>query len=501
MNFELNNLLPLIVNFPLFMAMLLIIVRHKITNYIITIFTTFIVLLISVFLLVNIDLLDSLHYYFGNFLSPFGIEYRVELLNLFFIFLLSLVAFIVSIYNLKPTLLEINNKKYYLFNVIFLLCYTGLLGILTTNDAFNLFVFLEISSLSSYILISMNRNKHALLASFNYLIIGSIGASFYVFGIGILYAFYGTLNISTLTYAIENASTIPAAVNVSFLLIIIGILIKIALFPMFLWAPNVYNFSPFTASAFLASVSGKVAIYVFIKIVLIFLSVTSFFNMHTILNAISILAVFSMFIGGYLAFKQDNLKKLFAFSSLAQVGFIMFALSLNTVDAMSVALFLVFTHALIKLGLFLIAGIINIKFGSYNLNDLSGHAIKSKFIFFMLVFFMLSLASIPGTAMFIAKFNLILATINNQNYIFSVLIILASILSFLYSFKVIYKFWYRPKNLQDIDENLIVHKAPFYSILAVIIVFIINVAIIIYPDFLINITNYIAFSTINSNIK
>ena len=148
---------------------------------------------------------------------------------------------------------------------MFLLTFVGSLGILITNDAFNLFVFLEISSLTTYILIALSKNKESTLASFNYLIIGTVSASFYVFGIGVLYMMFGTLNIESLITAMIDAPVNPLFV-LAITLLSAGILIKIAIFPLAWWLPKSYSTAPSVVSAFLAGTASKVSIYMFLKI-------------------------------------------------------------------------------------------------------------------------------------------------------------------------------------------------------------------------------------------
>ena len=151
-----------------------------------------------------------------------------------------------------------------LFYTAWMLCLTGLLGITITGDAFNVFVFLEISSLSSYVLISLGSERRALIASLRYLVMGTIGATFIVLGVGLLYVMTGTLNMVDLAErlaAVEDTRT----VKVAFVFLTVGIGIKMALFPLHAWLPNAYAYAPSAVSAFLAGSATKVAVYVWLR--------------------------------------------------------------------------------------------------------------------------------------------------------------------------------------------------------------------------------------------
>ena len=136
----------------------------------------------------------TISYAIGSWPPPWGIEYRVDRLSSFILLIVSGMAAITLPYSRASIEREIPREQHYLFYALFALCLTGLLGITITGDAFNIFVFLEISSLSSYVLIALGRDRRALVASYQYLIMGTIGATFIVIGIGLLYLMTGTLN-------------------------------------------------------------------------------------------------------------------------------------------------------------------------------------------------------------------------------------------------------------------------------------------------------------------
>jgi multicomponent Na+:H+ antiporter subunit D len=202
----------------------------------------------------------TLVYAIGDWAAPWGIEYRIDLLNSYLLVLVSAMGFIVLLTAQTSIKDELPENRHVLFYTSYLLCLTGLLGILATGDVFNLFVFLEISSLSSYALISLGNDRRALTASYQYLVMGTIGATFIIIGVGLMYMMTGTLNMHDLSLrlpAVYESRTILSA----FGFFIVGVCLKLALFPLHLWLPNAYAYAPSVATAFLAATPTKVRVY------------------------------------------------------------------------------------------------------------------------------------------------------------------------------------------------------------------------------------------------
>ena len=173
-------------------------------------------------------------------------------------------ATIFAYQSLKKEIHEKSQSKVY---GMWLLALGGLLGLVTTGDAFNLFVFLEISSLSSVTLVALGskKDKRALTAAFNYLLIGAVGATFYVIGVGLLYSVTGTLNIADLTIKISEL-TANNSVKAGISFIIIGLMVKAAIFPLHIWLPSAYTFAPSAVAVLLTATATKAALYVLARI-------------------------------------------------------------------------------------------------------------------------------------------------------------------------------------------------------------------------------------------
>ncbi|MEO8164433.1 MAG: proton-conducting transporter membrane subunit, partial [Betaproteobacteria bacterium] len=249
---------------PLIAAPLCILLRRATLAWVISMAATASAAIISILLLAQV--LDSgpLSYLLGSWPAPWGIEYRIDAVNAFVLVLVAVVGTVIVPYARRSVEAEIRGEQHYLFWGTYLLCFTGLLGVSITGDAFNIFVFLEISSLSSYVLIAFGRDRRALVASYQYLIMGTIGATFIVIGIGLLYLMTGTLNLADLAQRIgEMPLHRPQLAALAFLTV--GISLKLALFPLHLWLPNAYAYAPSVSTAFLATTATKVALYLLLR--------------------------------------------------------------------------------------------------------------------------------------------------------------------------------------------------------------------------------------------
>ena len=295
-------------------------------------------------------------YHLGGWPPPWGIEYRVDVLSAFVLLLVSAVSAVMMPFARRSVAFEIEGDKQAWFYSMYLLCLTGLLGITITGDAFNAFVFLEISSLSTYVLIAMGRDRRALLASYQYLIMGTIGATFYVIGVGLLYLVTGSLNMVDIASRLGPASVEqfrPIVVALAFLTV--GISLKLALFPLHVWLPNAYAYAPSFATAFLAATATKVAVYLLVRIFF------SIFGVAISLEALRgdvllALSVAAMFLASILAVYEQNLKRMLAYSSVAQIGYITFGISLANTNGLTGGIVHLFNHAVMKGALFLALG-------------------------------------------------------------------------------------------------------------------------------------------------
>ena len=296
---------------PLMSAPLIVVVRREPFAWALATIVSWIGLAIAVELAVRTAQSGVISYAIGNWPPPWGIEYRVDRLNAFVLVLVSLVGAIIMPYARTSVAAELPSERRYLFYSMYCLCLAGLLGITITGDVFNLFVFLEISSLSAYVLIALGQRRRALFAAFQYLVLGTIGATFYVTGIGLLYLMTGTLNLADLAVRVAAVHELrPVLAALAF--ITVGIGMKLALFPLHQWLPNAYAYAPSVVTAFLAATATKVALYVLMRFYYVVFGSALVFQtlpLGEILLALSVVAIVSM---SLVAVFQSDLKRMLA---------------------------------------------------------------------------------------------------------------------------------------------------------------------------------------------
>ncbi|HIA74505.1 MAG TPA: monovalent cation/H+ antiporter subunit D family protein, partial [Gemmatimonadetes bacterium] len=259
-----HHLPVLLVVVPLVAAPVVALLNRPRISWAVAVAVTLWVLYAALALLSQTMVDGEIHYALGGWVAPYGIEYVVDPVNAWVIVIVALIGALVTPYARMSVEREISEDRIPLFYAAFILCLTGLLGIAVTGDVFNVFVFLEISSLSAYALIALGKDRRALTASFQYLIMGSVGATFIVIGIGLMYVMTGTLNMADLADRLpEVAST--RTIPVAFTFLTVGITLKLALFPLHLWLPNAYTYAPSAVTAFLASTATKVAVYLLLR--------------------------------------------------------------------------------------------------------------------------------------------------------------------------------------------------------------------------------------------
>ena len=377
-------------------------------------------------------------YRMGGWAPPLGIEYRVDALNAFLLMLVSGIATLVLPYAARSLSQEVPEKNHTLLYACFLLCLTGLLGVLITGDAFNVFVFLEISSLSTYVLVAQGayRDKRALTAAYDYLIMGTIGATFFVIGLGFLYMATGTLNMADIAERIADQGD-SRTVRAAFGFIVVGMGLKVAIYPMHYWLPGAYTFAPSAITAFLAATSTKVAIYVWLRFMFSVFEVSFLFDVATLTFIILPFGVLAMFAASFVAIFQRDFKRMLAYSSIAQIGYMLVGIGLISATGLTATIAHLFNHGITKAALFMGVGAIVFYSGSSFYDRIAGRGRTMPWTGAAIVIGGLSLIGVPGTAGFISKWILVQAALEKGWWLLAVLIVLSSLLAVIYVWRVI----------------------------------------------------------------
>ena len=439
---------------PLLCAPFCLLFRWSWFSYGVAFVASWLTFAISIELLMIVLASGPISYHMGGWPPPFGIEYVVDTVNAYVLLIVSALGALVITFGKQSVERELPLGKDGLFYTAYLLCLAGLLGVTITGDAFNVFVFLEISSLSSYVLISLGRQPMALTAAYRYLVLGTIGATFYLIGVGLLYQATGTLNIADLATRVAEL-TESRSVRAAFAFMTVGIGIKLALFPLHIWLPNAYAYAPSVSSAFLAATATKVSIYVLIRVFYTIFGPAFSFETLPLDWVLLPLAIIAMFVGSTIAIFQVDIKRMLAYSSVAQIGYMIVGVSLVSVLGMTGGLLHLFNHALMKGVLFLAMGCVFYRIGSVALGDLDGLGRRMPWTMAAFVIGGLSLIGIPLTAGFVSKFYLILAAWDKDWWWLAGLIVLSSLLAIIYVWRII-----EVAYLRDPPEGVEMKEAP-----------------------------------------
>ncbi|MDN4501596.1 monovalent cation/H+ antiporter subunit D family protein [Alteromonadaceae bacterium BrNp21-10] len=425
----LNHLPILQVIVPLLAAPACLLLNKPRLSWLFACFAAVISLLISGALLYQVQQSGVISYMLGGWDAPWGIEYRIDLLSAYVLLIVSAIGTVVLLAANTSIRQEIDEDKQSVFYVLYLLCMAGLLGIVATGDIFNVFVFLEISSLATYALVAFGRDRRALLAAYQYLILGTIGATFLLLGIGLLYSLTGTLNMQDLAERLPVASE-SATVYTAFAFMIVGVCLKLALFPLHLWLPNTYTYAPSIVTAFLAATATKVAIYLLIR--LYFSVFGADFSALPIQPIFIGLGLVSVFVASTVAIKQPNIKRLFAYSSVAQIGYMIIGIGIGSSLGLQATLLHLFNHALMKGALFLALAAVVYRIGSAERSGFNGLAKQMPWTMAAIVVAGLSLIGVPLTVGFVSKWYLVLASFQSGLWPVALLIVIGSLLSIYY---------------------------------------------------------------------
>ena len=387
-------------------------------------------------------------YQLGGWPPPWGIEYILDPLSSGMALLISTIALLVSIYT-GPHLSGWPESRSGIFSSLFLLLTTGLLGIVVTGDLFNLYVFLEISSLAAYALLSSGTIRSA-VATFRYLIIGTIAATFYLLGVGYLYALTGSLNMA------DVAARVPAIADssifiVAVIFIVIGLAIKAALFPLHGWLPDAYAYAPPSVIGFISAVMAKVSAYALFRVLYFVLRPAE--AVGQTLSVLGWVAAIAIVSGSLLAVAQRDVRRMLAYSSVGQMGYIILGFAIGTPTALIGALLHVLNHAIMKGCLFLAAGGVQWRTGSCKLENLIGMSRRMPITMAAIVVAAISMIGLPPTAGFFSKWYLITSAIQAQAWVFVVVLIMSSLLAVVYFFRVIEWAYFRRAHPLDSEDD------------------------------------------------
>ena len=369
-------------------------------------------------------------YELGGWPPPVGIEYVLDPLSGFMVSIVAFIGLMVCLYPVDVAF-DIRPGRGMPVYALALLLLTGLTGVMLSGDLFHLFVMLEIYAISTYGLVSLGGDRGT-FAAFRYLLLGTVGSGLYLLGVGFLYFTTGTLNMADMAQALPAISDSPTVLG-AMALIVTGLGLKMALFPLHVWLPDAHSFSPPGVAALLAAVQVKAGAYGLIRILFdVFGPAYTDGAGLPVSTALTYFGLAGIVVGSWLAIRQVDIKRLLAYSTVAQLGYIGVGIGLATPRALIGALLHVLSHALMKSGLFLVAGGIIQRTGIKSIPRFSGLGKVMPWTMGGFAIAALSMVGIPPTAGFFSKFYLIWGAIDVGNWLVAVVVVLSSLLTLVY---------------------------------------------------------------------
>lgn len=384
-------------------------------------------------------------YNMGGWEAPWGIELKVDSLAAFFTIVVTAISLPIALFSKGNLVEEVgNSQRVTRFYVLLLLLAGSMVGMALTNDLFNVYVLVEVATLSCCGLVSARKDPRAADAAFKYLMLATLGSTFVLGGIGFIYIITGHLNMG---FAHEELLKVwqnsPHVVWMAMSFITIGFGVKSAFFPLHIWLPDAHSNAPTPASAILSGLAVKGYIICFLKLMYNVFgpNLMVHFNMNRILVLAGMIAIV---IASLFAIIQDELKRRLAYSTVAQVGYIFLGLGLMNETALKGTLFYLASHAVIKSSLFLAAGAIIASTGKKNISELAGIGRKMPITMGVFTIGSLGLIGIPMFSGFVGKWYLLLGSLESGNIIAAIVIILGSVLCAAYLLPIIRIAYFEP---------------------------------------------------------
>lgn len=415
------------------------------------IFITFntLTFIFSLFTLFAVGMIGPYELEIGHYAAPFGIVFHIgeieSLMGAMFNFVMLMVAWYAyhSIEN------EIKASRVSFYYTLLSLLLSSMLGIVYTYDLFNAFVFLEVSTLVACGVIVIKDKAENIQATLKYLILSALGSGLVLMGIAMVYSMTGFLTLSHIRQAmISNAvmSTSPNTVLVSIILFTVGLGLKGAMFPLHIWLPDAHASAPSPSSAILSALVIKAPIILLIKVYYLVYGY-AILSSTVVLQLLLIFGSLGMLIGSLLARSQTDLKRMIAYSSVAQMGYIFFSLGLGNALGLVMAIYHIVAHAVTKSTLFLATGSFIEQTDSHEISDFKGIGKEMPVTLGIFTLSALSMIGIPILPGFISKWNMSMAAIDNGQIYLLFVLLASSLLNAAYYFPIIINGYFGEENL------------------------------------------------------
>ncbi len=410
----------------------------------------------------------TLLYYVGGWPPPYGIEIVADAFGAYASLVMALISLPIA-YFVVVAPREVNTPSRYM--ALILLLMAAMQGMVLAGDLFNLFVFIEICSLSAIAIIALKGTKDSIEASFRYLILSALGSGGILFAVALIFMITGHLNMSFVRETLSTtASLYPLNTLTAVAFIFIGFAVKAAIFPLHVWLPEAHSTAPTASSALLSGLVIKAYLVAFVRVIYLVLGADLFVALP-LRPVLLVLAACAMLVGSTFAIAQNNIKRMLAYSTVAQMGYIVLGLGLFSPRALEGSILHIFNHAITKSLLFLAAGVIIKQTGTNRLSELKGMGRKMPLTFAAFTVGSLSMVGIPGFAGFVSKWYLALGALDIGQIVFAVLILVSSLLNATYYFPIVVNAYFgqNAATRQGSDPRRSV-LAPLFVLIAAVVI-------------------------------
>ena len=402
----------------------------------------------------------------GGWKPPVGINLYFGHFAALFVLIVAAVSFLMAVFSVRAITVDPIDK----YAMLFLLLMLGATGMIATGDIFNLFVFMEITAISAYALTAYNKTGEAAEASMKYIVLGGVGSSFFLIGVALIYGALGTLNMAQIAQLAGGID--PTVAQVGLALIIFGLAVEAEIFPLNAWAPDAYQAAPHPITAMFSAFVVKAGIYAIARILYLMQSASGW---HSTLRLLVILATLTVIVAELSALRQRNVKRMIAYSSIAQIGLIALAFALGTQSGVDAGVFHMVNHAIVKAMLFLAVGYVAMSLGGAELENFRGLGRRMPLMAFGISVGAIATVGIPLFNIFWSKVRIILATLDVGYTWAAVLVLAASVVEAVYYFRLLHVMWFEGDGVK-VNENIVIGLMVLFLAALVVVIG-------IYPDY------------------
>ena len=383
-------------------------------------------------------------YKLGGWQPPWGICLAVDGLNVLVAMIVAGIGVLVAIYSSIYMERDTGLDQYY---TLFSLIMAGMMGVALTGDIFNFYVFFEIMCISSYALVAFRRRWDSIEAAIKYMVVSSLGTSFILLGVALLYGQVGSLNIADLIGRLGGVSRSTLIVPLG--LFVAGFGIKVAMVPLHMWQPDAYQAAPSAIAALFSGATATVGIYAIVRVVYVL------FGFSAVGMMLAILGLVSMVVGAFMALVQRDLKRMLAYSGISQLGYILLGIGLGTALGIQGGLFHLLNNAIYKTMLFMVAGAIIYRVGTSNMDELGGLWNNMPLTAMIFMVGALAISGVPPLNGFASKWTIYVAGIEAGQPAFTIIALIVSALTLAYFLKAFNSIFLgqRPEHLKEVKET------------------------------------------------